>query len=177
MALSNIEGCTIGGLDEGRGHNPRIFAIRGTVTLDVSEVAIHSVDMDGVVTTTQEDSSGVAAMTVAQGSGFTLEIPAVTTNAGFLGADIELTFGDVGTTARTPSSDQFTIGACIAQCFVNNGGNDDQPVAVAMKSTSGNQVVLTLGDLMDDSAADGTTAVAADSDTLTFNIIAFAIPA
>ena len=173
MALSNIEGCTIGGLDEGRGHNTRIFAVRCVVTLDVSELAIHSVDMDGTVTTTQADTEGVAAMTVQQGSGFVMEIPAVTADNGLLGGDIELTFGVTGTSAPTPSSDQFTIGTCVANCFVTDGDGDDLPVAVAMKSTSGNQVVLTLGDLMD-AAADIDVA---DSDTLTFNIVAFGIPA
>lgn len=173
MALSNLEGCTIGGLDEGRGHNTRIFAVRCVVTLDVSELAIHSVDMDGTVTTTQADGSGVAAMTVQQGSGFMMEIPAVTNDNGLLGGNIELTFGVTGTAAPTPTAEQFTIGTCVANCFLTDANGDDLPVAVAMQSTSGNQVVLTLGDLMD-----ATSDIdVADSDTLTFNIIAFGIPA
>tara|TARA_B100000963_G_C22385695_1_gene562165 strand:+ start:139 stop:762 length:624 start_codon:yes stop_codon:yes gene_type:complete len=99
MALSSIEGCTLGGLDEGRGHNTRILGFRGTLTLgnDVTATSVHTVSDDGTVVSTT--SAGSAdALTVSFGHGMTIQVPAH--GDGVLDTvanSFKFTFGVVGT--------------------------------------------------------------------------------
>ena len=113
-------------------------------------------------------------MTVQQGSGFMLKIPADTNDNGLLGGDIELTFGvtELGSKHHLRNSLQSAHVSQTASSLMETE-MISWTVAVAMKSTSGNQVVLTLGDLTEG----GSDIDVADSDTLSFNIIAFGIPA
>jgi len=106
MALSAIEGCTLGGLDEGRGHNTRILGFRGSLTaLDVSATSVHTVDEDGTVV--NSNSAGSAVLTAdgdskltGYGHGVTLQVPPVGDGVlGLLANVFKITFGVVGTHA------------------------------------------------------------------------------
>ena len=169
MALSNIEGCTIGGLDEGRGHNTRILAFKGTLTLDISATSVHSVDMDGTVTDT---SSGSAALTVGYGHGLTLEVPALTDDANHT---FKLTFGVDQTTAVTASTEQFNIQvATLNAYFVDNStGTIDSAVPAACIGVNGNQITFHIGEV----TVNGADIAFADADTIDIHVIAFATPA
>jgi hypothetical protein len=171
MALSNLEGCTIGGLDEGRGHNTRILAMNAKITFtDVSDGAgILSVDMDGTVTNTV--TGDAMALTVGFGHGYTLEVP--TFASADFGNTFQLTFGVAQTTAPTPSSEQFEIKvAHVTATFIDGSANLALPVGV--HDISGNQIQFTIGDATNEAT---TNLAVADGDDIVLNVIAYAQPA
>lgn len=164
MALSNLEGCTIGGLDEGRGHNTRILAFKGTVTADISATSVHSVTKDGVVTDT---SAGDATLSLGYGHGLTLEIPALAADAP---AVATLTFGQVSTTGPTADSQHMNIQVASVNVVNVTASGDDIVLPAGVSSISGDQIEITIGDATDG----GVNVDIADSDQLVFNVIAFA---
>jgi hypothetical protein len=107
MALSSIEGCTLGGLDEGRGHNTRILGFRGTLTINtVTATSVHTVSEDGTVVSSR--SAGTTALAVEFGHGMTIQVPpcgdgtldaASSDGTGAVAGDFRFTFGVVGTHA------------------------------------------------------------------------------
>jgi len=169
MALSNLEGCTIGGLDEGRGHNARILAFNGTIDLtDASTgAAIFGVDKDGTVTSSNSD----IALTVTYGHGLTLEMPELDTSD--YGSTFQLTFGVAQTSAPTPSTEQFNIQVATVTATLNDGGTF-LALPVGVHTISGNQIQFTIGDPTDEA---GTNVDFADGDDVIINVIAFATPA
>ena len=171
MALTNIEGCTIGGLDEGRGHNTRILAARMSVVLgtNVTGTCVSSVTKDGVVTNTHAGSA-THAMTVQHGSGFTFEIPAVPDDTAKI---FQLTFGQVSTTAPTPYTTHMNIVGATVNCLLTDANGIVQPIPCSIGTISGDQVQIDLGE----ATLNATDIVIAAGDTLAFNVIAFAQPA
>ena len=169
MALSNLEGSTIGGLDEGRGHNARILAFSGEITLtDVSTgAAIFGVDKDGTVTSSNSD----IALAVTYGHGLTLEMPELHTSDS--GSTFELTFGVSGTSAATVSTEQIKIQVATVNATFNDGGTM-LALPVGVHTVSGNQIKFTIGDPTDEGV---TNIDYADGDKVVLNVLAFAIPA
>tara|TARA_B100000287_G_scaffold57590_1_gene50692 strand:+ start:1421 stop:1948 length:528 start_codon:yes stop_codon:yes gene_type:complete len=175
MALSNLEGSTIGGLDEGRGHNARILAFQGRVTLagaiTGSDTVVHSVDMDGNVTDT-DSGSATHSLAVDFGHGLTLETPGIVDNDE---VTFKLTFGEVSTTAVTASSENLDIKfaqVCIG--VANAGGTSDfLPVPAAIKSVSGNQVQFSMGEI----TVNGANTAIVVSDVIHISVMAIAMPA
>ena len=192
MALSNLEGSTIGGLDEGRGHNARILAFNGTVSnLDVDQTSVHTVDTDGTVT--DSASAGSAALTVGYGHGITLEMPDLTNDGeDTLANVVKLTFGVVGSHTAgvldanddtAPGNSNSSIGsteqiniqvATVNAVLVDNETTDvEVPLPAAVTSISGNQISIRLGEAQ----TAGTEVVIGNTDSIKFNVIALAIPA
>jgi hypothetical protein len=172
MALSALEGCTIGGLDEGRGHNARILAFQGRITLgtNVTGTCVHSVDEDGTVTNTNSGSA-THALVVDYGNGVTLETPAITDDDE---VTFKLTFGKVSTTAVTASTNLLDIKFATVTVGVDEQSSGDfLPVAAATKSVSGDQVQFSIGEITVN-AAD--IAIAA-TDVIHISVMAFAVPA
>ena len=192
MAISNLEGCTLGGLDEGRGHNARMLAFKGTVSaLTIAATSVHTVDMDGTVSNSA--SAGSAALAVDYGHGVTLEMPVLSDDGeDTLANVVKLTFGVVGAHASgvlaandddAPGNSNSSIGTDtqikiqVAVCnavHVDNESTDlEIPLPCAVTSISGNQISIRLGE----PTTAGAEVVIADTDSIKFNIIAFAIPA
>lgn len=169
MALSNIEGCTIGGLDEGRGHNARILAFQGTLTLDdITAACVSSVDKDGNVTNT----GAGATLAVGYGHGLTLETPIMTDDANHT---FKLTFGTVSTTAVTAATQQFNIQvATINAYFVDNStGTIDSACPAACIGVNGDQITFHIGEV----TVNGADIAFANTDTIAIHVVAFATPA
>lgn len=171
MALSNIEGCTIGGLDEGRGSNARILAFSGVVTFgtNVTDTCVHSVNLDGTVTDTNAGSA-THALALTYGNGLTLETPAITDDDE---STFKLTFGQVSTTAVTASSDQLDIQvAHVSIGLTDTSASDFLPLPAAVKTVSGNQVQFSIGEL----TVNGADVVIAATDKVHIQVIAYAFP-
>ena len=172
MALSNIEGGTIGGLDEGRGSSARILAFNGVVTLgtNVTGTCVHSVTQDGAVTDTNAGSA-THALAVTFGKGLTLETPAITDDDE---ATFKLTFGVVSTSAVTADSQQLNIQvAQVNVGLLDKTADDFLPLPAAVKSVSGNQIQFSIGELN----VNGADVVIAANDAFHINVIAYAFPA
>ena len=207
MALSSIEGCTLGGLDEGRGHNTRILGFRGTLTINtVTATSVHTVSEDGTVTSSR--SAGTTSLAVDYGHGMTIQVPpcgdgaldaADSDGSGAVAGAFRFTFGVVGThasgvltavadpeviaTSKNNSSIggqsnavaagnlPFNIKTATVNCLFTDAGGDIIAVPAAVETISGNTLHVRITQPM---AADGTDVVIANSDTLTFDIVAFA---
>ena len=178
MALSNLEGCTAGGLDAGRGSGTRILAFKGSILLgtNVTGTCVHKVDMDGTVTNTNAGSA-THALTVTYGHGLTLETPVLTDDAEDTIANVfKLTFGVASTTAVTASTNELNIIAAVCNMghYDEEGGTDlAHPLPANVESCNGNQITIRVGEVQ----VHATEVVIAATDTLYFNVIALAIPA
>lgn len=175
--MSNLEGCTIGGLDPGRGSGARILAFRGTILLgtNVSGTCVHSVDMDGAVTNTNSGSA-THALTVGFGQGFTLETPVLTDDAEDTLANVfKLTFGVAQTTTVTASSNELNIVSAVCNMGHTDNESTDlaHPLPANVETVSGNQITIRVGEVQ----VHATEVVIAATDTLFFNVIALALPA
>jgi hypothetical protein len=173
MALSNIEGCTIGGLDEGRGHNARILGFAGTVLLgtNITGTCVHSVTKDGTVTNTNSGSA-THALTLEYGNGLTLEVPALTDDDEAL---FKLTFGDVSTTTVTANTEQLNIQFAMVDIGIEDEsltGDDFNAIPACVKSVSGNQIVFALGEY----TINGADIEIVATDILYIRVMAFALP-
>ena len=173
MALSNLEGCTVGGLDEGRGHNSRIMGFAGKVTLgtNITGTCVHSVTKDGVVTDTNSGSA-THALAVEFGKGLTLEVPAITDDDESL---FKLTFGEVSTTAVTASTSDMNLQFALVNIGIEDEsltGDDFNAIPACVKSVSGNQVVFTLGEY----TINGADVEIVHTDILYIRVMAFGTP-
>ena len=169
MALSNLEGSTIGGLDEGRGHNARILAFKGTLTLaDITAACVSSVTKDGTVTNT----GAGATLVVGYGHGLTLETPVLTDDANHI---FKLTFGVDQTTAVTASTEQLTIQVATINAYFtdNSTGTIDSAVPAACIGVNGNQITFHIGEV----TVNGADIAFANTDTIDIHVVAFATPA
>jgi len=204
MALSSIEGCTLGGLDEGRGHNAFILGFRGTMSaLDVDKASVTTIDNDGtVVTTCVGDSTTTNLFTVDYGHGMTIQTPVTGDgNLDTIENVFKFTFGVVGTHASgvlTAVADPevlansknnssiggqtnavananlpFTIQTAIVNCVhVDNESTDlEFAIEAGVTEINGNMISVRLSQ---PGGADGGDIPIVDTDSLKFNIVAFA---
>jgi hypothetical protein len=98
-----------------------------------------------------------------------LETPVVTDDAVH---DLILTFGDVGTTARTASAAQMSIMAATANVFLNDADGTNVAVVAAVHSISGNQLKIAIGE----KTVNGADVPIVNTDKVVINVIAFAKP-
>ena len=201
MALSAIEGCTLGGLDEGRGHNMRILGFRGTLSaLDVSATSVHTVNEDGTVS--ESRSAGSAALAVNYGHGITVQVPAMGDGVNDTLANVfKFTFGVVGTHASgvltavanpevlATSKNNSSIGGqanavananlpfeivcgTVDVVHVDNESTDvEQAISAGITEINGNTISVRI---TQPQGADGADIPIVDNDSLKFNIVCFA---
>ena len=166
MALSNLEGCTMGGLDEGRGHNARILAFTARLNaVDISATSVHSVSKEGTVT-----NSTSTTLVSTYGNGVTLEVPALVADGPSI---FTLTFGQVSSSAATAKTDQIKIVAAQASITWNDGTDETadpgEALTVGVSKLNGDQIKFILND------NDGSASIV-DGDDLFITVMALAIP-
>lgn len=205
MALSSIEGCTLGGLDEGRGHNTRILGFRGTLTFGdtVTATSVHTVSEDGTVVSTTSGSGSADALSVGFGHGMTIQVPAHGDGVlDTIANSFKFTFGVVGTHAAgvlTAVADPEVLATSKNNSSI--GGQDNAVANANLPFTIKTAMVTCVhvdasGSNVEQAtpcgvsaingntiniritqpmAADGTDIILADGDKLIFDIVAFAV--
>jgi hypothetical protein len=170
MSIAATDAYTLGSLDTAPGGNgTRILAAAFTLDQDISDASFHSVTADGVITNTGGNAVLTQPTSNGFGGNFTFEVPIQTADTA---EEFVITFGDVGTTARTASALQMDIVAATVSC-VQLDDTILKPALVGVTSCIGNQIKFAFLNVDPDFATD--TAIA-NGDNLIFNIIAFAQP-
>lgn len=205
MALDN-SGFTLGGLDEGRGHNARIILIKGTLILDASaetsESQVYIVDSDGTVTVNGSTSGG-AALALTKGASFSVtksawdngaEIAATMTfrfgsfNDGVAGAVVDSDLGlatgrtqAITTIKASPQNSKQHGGVLDIVGAHFNGLFSDASASTTMVvaaacQVDGNSVTVSLSQPLVDVTGGAEVTLQDDTDTLEFTLVAYAVP-